>query len=60
MDYREAYRRKKMSCGEAAGLVKSGMWIDYGSILSFPTLIDDELAKRASELEGVKIRSCLS
>ncbi len=60
MDYKEEYRRKRMSCEEAAGLVKSGMWIDYGSILSFPTLIDEELAKRASELEGVKIRSCLS
>jgi len=60
MNCREEYRRKLISPGEAAGLVKSGMWIDYGSILSFPSLIDEELAKHAYELENVKVRSCLS
>ncbi len=60
MDYEEAYQRKLIEAEEAAGLVKSGMWIDYGSILSFPSLIDEALAKRATELEKVKVRSCLS
>lgn len=30
MNYRNEYRRKLISAAEAAGLVKSGMWIDYG------------------------------
>lgn len=58
MDYEEEYRRKLISAEEAARLVKSNMWVDYGSMLSFPSLIDDELAKRATELESVKIRGC--
>ncbi|SPD72310.1 Acetyl-CoA hydrolase/transferase [uncultured Desulfobacterium sp.] len=60
MNFSEEYKNKLISAEEAAGLVKSGMWVDYGSILSFPSLVDEELAKRVSALEGVKIRSCLS
>jgi acyl-CoA hydrolase len=60
MNFKEAYQEKLISAEEAAGLVKSGMWIDYGSILSFPSLIDEDLAKRAVDLENVKVRSCLS
>jgi acyl-CoA hydrolase len=58
MDFREEYRKKLISAEEAARLVKSDMWVDYGAMLSFPSLIDEELAKRATELERVKIRSC--
>ncbi len=58
MDYREEYRKKLISAEEAARLVESDMWVDYGAMLSFPSLIDEELAKRAMELESVKIRSC--
>lgn len=58
MDFREEYRRKLISAEEAAGLVKSDMWVDYGAMLSFPSLIDENLARRASELERVKVRSC--
>ena len=57
-NYQEEYRRKLVSAEEAARLVKSGMWVDYGAMLSFPSLIDEELAKRAHELERVKVRSC--
>ncbi len=60
MNYKEEYRKRLISAEEAAGLVKSEMWIDYGSILSFPSLVDEKLAKRAIELEKVKVRSCLS
>ena len=56
-DYREEYKRKLISAEEAAGLVKSGMWIDYGAICGFPSLIDEKLAARAPELKGVKIRA---
>ncbi len=56
-DYGREYKRKLISAEEAAGLVKSGMWIDYGAICGFPSLIDEKLAERASELKGVKIRA---
>jgi acyl-CoA hydrolase len=57
VDYREEYQRKLISADEAAGLVKSGMWIDYGAICGFPSLIDEKLAARAAELKEVKIRA---
>jgi len=56
-DWRDEYRRKLILAGEAAGLVKSGMWIDYGAICGFPSLIDAELAERAHELREVKVRA---
>ncbi len=55
--YREEYQRKLITAEEAAGLVKSGMWIDYGAICGFPSLIDEKLAERAKELREVKIRA---
>ena len=33
------------------------MWIDYGAICGFPSLIDEKLAERANELKEVKIRA---
>ena len=57
MGYRNDYKRKLISAEEAAGLVKSGMWIDYGAICGFPSLIDEKLCERASELTQVKIRA---
>jgi acyl-CoA hydrolase len=45
---------------EAAALVKSGMWLDYGAILCQPDVFDKALAARAASLSNVKIRSCLS
>lgn len=49
-----------ISAEEAAGHVKSGMWLDYGSALSQPDVFDKALAARRDELTNVKIRSCLS
>ncbi len=57
LSYENEYRGKLISAEEASGLVKSGMWIDYGAICGFPSLVDDRLAKRAHELKGVKIRA---
>ena len=57
MSVKSEYRRKLISAEEAAGLVKSGMWIDYGAICGFPSLIDEKLAARAKELKDVKIRA---
>ena len=55
--FQEEYKRKLISAEEAAGLVKSGMWIDYGAICGFPSLIDEKLAARTGELKNVKIRA---
>lgn len=55
--FRDEYRRKLISAEEAAGLVQSGMWIDYGAICGFPSLVDARLAERAGELKSVKIRA---
>ena len=57
MNYQEEYRKKLITAEEAAGLVRSGMWVDYGAICGFPSLIDEKLALRASELENVRIRA---
>jgi acyl-CoA hydrolase len=45
---------------EAAALVKSGMWLDYGVALCQPGVFDQALAARKDALQNVKIRSCLS
>ncbi len=45
---------------EAAALVKSGMWLDYGFGMTQPDVFDKALAARAHELTGVKVRSCLT
>jgi acyl-CoA hydrolase len=45
---------------QAASLVKSGMWLDYGATLCEPDVFDKALAARKHELENVKIRTCLS
>jgi len=44
----------------AAGLVRSGAWLDYGAVLCQPDLFDQALAARKDELTNVKIRSCIS
>ena len=49
-----------ISATEAAALVKSGMWLDYGVALCQPDAFDRALAARADELHDVKLRSCLT
>src|SRR5690242_2535315 len=51
---------KTISAGEAAGLVCSGDWLDYGAVLAQPDAFDEALAGRAGELRNVNIRACLS
>ena len=51
---------RQISAAEAAGLVKSGMWVDYGEVLGAPDEFDRALAARKLELRDVKIRNCLS
>ncbi len=51
---------RRITAAEAAGLVKSGDWVDYGAVLSQPDAFDRALAARKTELRDVKIRGCLS
>jgi acyl-CoA hydrolase len=51
---------KVITAEEAAALVKSGMWIDYGVTLCQPDVFDRALAARRDELHDVKFRSCIA
>jgi acyl-CoA hydrolase len=51
---------RSISAAEAAALVRSGDWIDYGISLCQPDAFDVALAARKAELRHVKFRSCLS
>jgi acyl-CoA hydrolase len=50
----------RISAEAAAGLVRSGMWLDYGTSLCQPDVFDKALGARIGELTNVKIRSCLT
>src|SRR5689334_11441795 len=51
---------RTISGDEAARLVRSGMWLDYGVGLCQPDVFDRALAVRRDELRDVKFRSCLT
>ena len=51
---------RRIMADEAANLVSSGMWIDYGVTLCQPDVFDTALARRKDQLQRVKIRSCLT
>src|SRR4051795_5485278 len=51
---------QRISAEQAAALVESGMWLDYGTGLGQPDEFDRALAARCDDLHWVKIRSCLS
>lgn len=51
---------KHVSAEAAAGLVQSGMWLDYGFGICQPDVFDAALAARVSELRSVKVRSCIT
>ncbi len=59
-DLHAALQRKRISADEAAALVQSGGWIDYGAGLGQPDLFDQALARRKDQLRGVRIRACLT
>jgi acyl-CoA hydrolase len=61
MDLRTAKApARRVSTAEAAALVKSGMWIDYGVALCQPDAFDKALGARAGEVSDVKLRTCLT
>jgi acyl-CoA hydrolase len=51
---------KLISPEDAAKLVRSGDWVDYGVGLGQPDLFDRALARRKDDLRDVKIRCCVS
>ncbi|HZZ35381.1 MAG TPA: acetyl-CoA hydrolase/transferase C-terminal domain-containing protein [Caulobacteraceae bacterium] len=51
---------RRVSAAHAAGLVKNGMWIDYGVALCQPDAFDKALGARAGEVSDVKLRTCLT
>jgi acyl-CoA hydrolase len=53
-------RAKTVPAAEAAALVKSRDWVDYGGSIQAPVEFDKALAARRDELEGVRIRNCVS
>lgn len=56
MDYEALYKSKLTSAEEAAKVVKSGDWVDYGWTTGTPVDVDAALAKRLVELNDVKFR----
>ncbi len=56
MDYKEKYKEKLVTAEFAAGLVKSGDYVDYAWAAQTPDAIDKALAKRAGELKDVVVR----
>ena len=53
-------RAQTITAAEAAGLVKSHHWLDYGACLVEPDVFDRALAARVDELTNVGIRSSLA
>jgi acyl-CoA hydrolase len=51
---------KHVSAEQAASVVRSGDWVDYGFGMGQPDRFDAALAARASELRGVKVRAAFS
>jgi len=51
---------RRVSARDAAALVRSGDWLDYGAVLAQPDAFDRALAERVDELRNVNIRGCMS
>ena len=50
-------RTQRISAADAAALVRSGDWVEYGAGMGQPDVFDSALAERVDELEDVKIRA---
>ncbi len=51
---------RRITAEEAAGLVRSGMWLDYGAVLGQPDAFDEALAARLGEVTNLRFRSVLT
>ena len=55
-EFLDMYRSKLTTADEAVKVIKSGDWVDYGFCNTHPHVLDEALARRAPELEDVKVR----
>ena len=60
MSLMDQYKKKLVSAEQAARVVKSGDWVEYGSFLGMVRACDKALAARKGELKDVKVRSCVT
>ena len=51
---------KRITADEAAGLVRSDMWLDYGAVLGQPDAFDEALAARLGQVTNLRFRSVLT
>ena len=56
MDFKASYQQKLATPEQAAALVKSSDWVDYGWTTGTPVAVDAAIAKRLPELKDVKFR----
>lgn len=56
MNFSEEYKSKLISAADAAKMVNSGDWVDYGWCVGHPHAVDEALADRGYELTDVKVR----
>lgn len=60
MNYFAQYKEKLAAPDEAVKVIKSGDWVDYGSISGRVITLDRALAKRKNELNDIKIWTMLN
>ena len=53
MDYKQMYQNKLTTAANAANVIESGDWVDYGWCVNTPIAVDKEVAKRLPTLENV-------
>lgn len=56
----DIYKEKLRCPEEAVQVVQSGDWVDYSQGCSYPTLLDQALAKRRDELNDINVRNAIS
>ncbi|HEX7504840.1 MAG TPA: hypothetical protein VF336_06205, partial [Syntrophales bacterium] len=60
MSVMDMYKKKQTTAEQAAKVVKSGDFVEYGSFLGMVRACDKALAARKGELKDVMIRSCVT
>lgn len=56
MDYNELFNQKLVSADEAANVITSHSWVDYGWAVNTPVAVDAAIARRLENLEDVNFR----
>jgi butyryl-CoA:acetate CoA-transferase len=56
MNYQQEYRSKLVTAEQAAAVIKSGDWVDFGWSTATPNVVDRAIAKRLPELHDVNFR----